>query len=55
MCKMIIIDGTTTPFLDALFRTITSICVTDLVVENTFAYWSTFCHVIILLLIMENI
>lgn len=44
-------DGTSTPFLTSLFTATTSVCVTGLVVENTFEYFSTFGHVIILALI----
>lgn len=43
--------GTTTPFIDALFTATTSVCVTGLVVQNTATYWSTFGHVVMLLLI----
>ncbi len=44
-------DGQFTPFLDALFTATTSVCVTGLVVVDTFSYWSTFGHVVILFLI----
>ena len=44
-------NGTTTPFVDALFTATTATCVTGLVVVPTFSAWSTFGHVIILLLI----
>lgn len=44
-------DGQSTPFLDALFTATTSVCVTGLVVVDTFSHWSTFGHVVILLLI----
>ena len=44
-------NGTSTPFLTSLFTATTSVCVTGLVVENTFEYFSTFGHVIILTLI----
>jgi len=44
-------EGIRTPFLTALFTATTSVCVTGLVVVDTFAYWSTIGHVIILLLI----
>ena len=33
-------DGTYTPFVDALFTSTTSVCVTGLVVVNTFEHWS---------------
>ena len=38
-------------FLTALFTATTSVCVTGLVVVDTFSYWSTFGHIVILLLI----
>lgn len=44
-------DGQSTPFLDALFTSTTSVCVTGLVVVDTFSHWSTFGHVVILILI----
>ena len=44
-------SGTSTPFVDALFTATTATCVTGLVVVPTFSAWSTFGHVIILLLI----
>ncbi|MBR5441874.1 MAG: potassium transporter KtrB [Clostridia bacterium] len=44
-------NGTTTPFVDALFTATTATCVTGLVVVPTFSAWSTFGHVVILLLI----
>lgn len=44
-------SGHFTPFLDSLFTSATSVCVTGLVVYDTGTYWSTFGHVIILLLI----
>ena len=44
-------DGTPTSFIDALFTSTTSVCVTGLVVKNTFEHWSTFGHVVILILI----
>ena len=39
------------PFITALFTSTTSVCVTGLVVVDTFSYWSLFGKVIILLLI----
>ncbi|MBP3323177.1 MAG: potassium transporter KtrB [Clostridia bacterium] len=39
------------PFIDALFTATTSTCVTGLVTVPTFSYWSTFGHIVILLLI----
>lgn len=44
-------DGVQTDFLTALFTATTSICVTGLVVVDTFSHWSFFGQFIILLLI----
>lgn len=44
-------DGKATPFIDALFTATTSTCVTGLVVVPTVSAWSTFGHIVILLLI----
>ncbi len=44
-------SGESTPYIDALFTATTSLCVTGLVTVPTFSNWSTFGHVIILLLI----
>lgn len=44
-------DGVVTPFVDALFTSTTSVCVTGLIVQNTGTYWSTFGHAVILTLI----
>ncbi len=44
-------DGTATPFLDALFTSTTSTCVTGLVVKPTVSSWSLFGQIVILLLI----
>ncbi len=44
-------QGVFTPFTDALFTATTSVCVTGLVVQDTGAYWSTFGHAVILLLL----
>ena len=44
-------EGVVTPFLDALFTSTTSVCVTGLVVRDTGSYWSSFGQVVILLLI----
>ncbi|HKM04261.1 MAG TPA: potassium transporter TrkG [Lachnospiraceae bacterium] len=44
-------SGKATPIIDALFTATTSVCVTGLVIVNTFEYWSVFGQVIILLLI----
>lgn len=38
-------------FITALFTSTTSVCVTGLVVVDTYSYWSTFGHVVILALI----
>ncbi len=51
MCPFASAAGTFTPFLIALFTATTSVCVTGLVVVDTFSYWSTAGQVIILLLI----
>lgn len=44
-------EGIFTPFIDALFTSTTSVCVTGLIVQNTGTYWSTFGHAVILMLI----
>lgn len=44
-------NGKSIPFVDALFTSTTSVCVTGLVVVNTFEQWSRFGQVVILLLI----
>lgn len=44
-------DGRWTCYLDALFTSTTSVCVTGLVVVDTYAHWSMFGQVVILLLI----
>lgn len=44
-------SGQWTPFLDALFTATTSVCVTGLVVVDTFSYWSVAGKCIILCLI----
>lgn len=44
-------DGTYTSFIDSLFTATTSVCVTGLVVVNTFEHWSNFGQFIILILI----
>ncbi len=43
--------GNRTNFVDALFTSTTSTCVTGLVVAPTFSAWSTFGHIVILVLI----
>ncbi len=44
-------DGTWTPYVDALFTSTTSVCVTGLVVVDTYAHWSLFGQILILFLI----
>ena len=44
-------SGVVTPFIDALFTSTTSVCVTGLVVHDTGTYWSLFGQIIILILI----
>ena len=44
-------DGRATGFLTACFTSTTSVCVTGLVVVDTFAHWSSFGQVVILVLI----
>ena len=44
-------SGQSTPFLTALFTSTTSVCVTGLVVVDTFSYWSLFGKLVILALI----
>ena len=44
-------SGTVTPFIDALFTSTTSVCVTGLVVHDTATYWSLFGQIVILILI----
>ena len=44
-------SGEATSFIDALFTTVTSVCVTGLVTVTTATYWSMFGHVVILILI----
>lgn len=43
--------GVHTSYIDALFTATTSVCVTGLVTVPTFSNWSTFGHIVILLLI----
>lgn len=45
------VSGESTSFLTALFTATTSVCVTGLVVVDTYAHWSLFGQVIILILI----
>ena len=44
-------SGEGTDFVTALFTSTTSVCVTGLVVEDTFSYWSFFGQLVIVLLI----
>ena len=44
-------EGVETDFLTALFTSTTSVCVTGLVVVDTYAHWSLFGQIIILILI----
>ena len=44
-------SGQPTPFLDALFTATSATCVTGLVVQDTYTYWSFFGQAVILLLI----
>ena len=44
-------DGKAVPFIDALFTATTATCVTGLVTVTTATAWSTFGHVVILILI----
>ncbi|MBQ7794120.1 MAG: hypothetical protein IJ366_06310, partial [Clostridia bacterium] len=43
--------GERADFITALFTATTSLCVTGLVVADTFSFWSTFGHIVILILI----
>lgn len=43
--------GTFTPFLTSLFTATTCVCVTGLVVVDTYAHWSTIGHIVMLVLI----
>ncbi len=44
-------SGSSTPFLTALFTATTSVCVTGLVVVDTYAHWSFVGQLIIMLLV----
>lgn len=44
-------EGTVTPFLDALFTSTSSVCVTGLVLHDTATYWSFFGQFVIVLMI----
>ena len=45
------VSGTQTPFHEALFTSVSAVCVTGLVVQDTGSYWSSFGQAVILLLI----
>ena len=45
------VSGTQTPFHEALFTSVSAVCVTGLVVQDTGSYWSSFGQTVILLLI----
>lgn len=47
-------DGRATSFIDALFTSTTSICVTGLVTVTTASHWSLFGHIVILVLIQTG-
>ena len=47
-------DGTWTPFLTALFTSVSSSCVTGLVLVDTATHWSVFGQIVILLLIQAG-
>ncbi len=47
-------DGTWTPFLTALFTSVSSSCVTGLVLVDTATHWSLFGQIVILLLIQTG-
>ena len=44
------VSGTQTPFHEALFTSVSAVCVTGLVVQDTASYWSSFGQAVILLL-----
>ena len=44
-------DGQATPYTDALFTAVTSVCVTGLVTVTTALHWSLFGKIVILILI----
>lgn len=51
MCPFASANGTATPFLTALFTSTTSVCVTGLVVVDTYSHWSILGQFVILILI----
>lgn len=48
------VSGTQTPFHEALFTSVSAVCVTGLVVQDTASYWSSFGQAVILLLIQTG-
>ena len=48
------VSGTQTPFHEALFTSVSAVCVTGLVVQDTGSYWSSFGQTVILLLIQTG-
>ena len=48
------VSGTQTPFHEALFTSVSAVCVTGLVVQDTGSYWSSFGQAVILLLIQTG-
>ena len=44
-------DFVWTPFIDSLFTSTSAVCVTGLVTVNTAKHWSTFGHLVIIILI----
>ena len=47
-------DGSRTPITDCLFTAVSATCVTGLVVVDTATHWSTFGHVVILIMIQTG-
>lgn len=45
------VKGQSTNILDALFTSTSAVCVTGLVVHNTLEHWTTFGHIVIIILI----
>ena len=48
------VSGTQTPFHEAVFTSVSAVCVTGLVVQDTGSYWSSFGQAVILLLIQTG-
>ena len=48
------VDGTATPFNEALFTATSAVCVTGLIVHDTATYWSVFGRAVILLMIQTG-